>query len=55
MSFNALEKKIKENAQKYYTDGSQSMTDSEFDSAVSELKKLKPNSELFTYSDTLIR
>lgn len=48
MSFNALEKKIKENAQKYYTDGSQSMTDSEFDSAVSELKKSKPNSELFT-------
>lgn len=48
MSFNALEKKIKENAQKYYTDGSQSMTDAEFDSAVSELKKSKPDSELFT-------
>lgn len=47
MSFNALEKKIKENAQKYYTDGSQSMTDAEFDSAVSELKKSKPDSELF--------
>lgn len=48
MSFNALEKKIKENAQKYYTDGSQSMTDAEFDSAVIELKKSKPDSELFT-------
>lgn len=48
MSFNALEKKIKENAQKYYTDGSQDMTDAEFDSAVSELTKSKPESQLFT-------
>lgn len=48
MSFNALEKKIKENAQKYYTDGSQDMTDAEFDSAVSELRKSKPESQLFT-------
>ena len=46
MSFNALEKRIKENAQKYYTDGSQSMTDLEFDEAVDQLRKSKPDSEL---------
>lgn len=48
MSFNALEKKIKENAQKYYTDGSQSMTDEEFDEAVNELRNSKPDSEILT-------
>ena len=46
MGFKALEDKIRENAQKYYTDGSQDMTDAEFDAAVEELRKVNPDSEV---------
>ena len=46
MSFSALEKKIKANAQKYYTDGSQDLSDKEFDALVDKLKQEQPNSEL---------
>ena len=41
-----LEDKIKLEAQKYYTDGSNSVTDEEFDEMVEELKKQNPDSEL---------
>ena len=42
-----LEDKIKLEAQKYYTDGSNSVTDEEFDEMVEELKRQNPDSELF--------
>ena len=42
-----LEDKIKLEAQKYYTDGSNSVTDEEFDEMVEELKRQNPYSELF--------
>ena len=42
-----LEDRIKVEAQKYYTDGSNSVTDEEFDEMVEELKKQNPNSEVF--------
>lgn len=41
-----LEDKIKLEAQKYYTDGSNSVTDEEFDEMVEELKRQNPDSEL---------
>ena len=41
-----LEDKIKMEAQKYYTDGSNSVTDEEFDEMVEELKRQNPDSEL---------
>lgn len=41
-----LELKIKDAAQKYYTDGSSPLTDEEFDLLVDELKRTNPNSEL---------
>lgn len=41
-----LELKIKDAAQKYYTDGSSPLTDAEFDALVDELKKTNPDSEL---------
>lgn len=41
-----LELKIKDAAQKYYTDGSSPLTDAEFDSLVDELKETNPDSEL---------
>lgn len=41
-----LELKIKEAAQKYYTDGSSDLTDAEFDKLVDQLRKENPNSEL---------
>ena len=41
-----LELKIKDAAQKYYTDGSSSLTDEEFDLLVDELKRTNPDSEL---------
>lgn len=40
-----LETKITESAQKYYTDGSQELSDAEFDQLTDELRKLKPDSE----------
>lgn len=47
MGFKALEDRIRENAQKYYTDGSQDMTDAEFDAAVEELREVNPDSTIF--------
>lgn len=44
--FSSLEKKIAENAQAYYTDGSSELTDEEFDSLVDQLRKENPDSEL---------
>lgn len=41
-----LELKIKDAAQKYYTDGSSPLSDEEFDLLVDELKRINPNSEL---------
>ena len=41
-----LEDKIRLEAQKYYTDGSNSVTDEEFDEMVETLKKQNPDSEL---------
>ena len=41
-----LELKIKDAAQKYYTDGSSPLSDEEFDLLVDELKRTNPNSEL---------
>lgn len=41
-----LELKIKEAAQKYYTDGSSDLTDTEFDELVDQLRKENPDSEL---------
>lgn len=41
-----LEKKIKEAAQAYYTDGSSDLTDDEFDALVDQLKQEQPNSDL---------
>ena len=41
-----LELKIKDAAQKYYTDGSSPLTDEEFDLLVDELKRINPDSEL---------
>ena len=41
-----LELKIKEAAQKYYTDGSSDLTDAEFDELVDQLRKENPDSEL---------
>ena len=46
MGFKELERRIKENAQKYYQDGSQELSDEEFDSLVDELKAKDPNSEV---------
>lgn len=39
-----LEQKVKEAAQKYYTDGTSEMSDAEFDAAVEEVRKMNPNS-----------
>lgn len=44
--FSSLEKKIAENAQAYYTDGSSELTDEEFDSLVDQLREENPDSEL---------
>lgn len=41
-----LESKIKECAQKYYSDGSSPISDEEFDNMTDKLKKLDPNSEV---------
>lgn len=41
-----LEDKIKLEAQKYYSDGSNTVTDEEFDEMVEELKRQNPDSEL---------
>lgn len=41
-----LEQKVKEAAQKYYTDGTSEMSDAEFDAAVEEVRKMNPNSEV---------
>lgn len=41
-----LELKIKEAAQKYYTDGSSELADAEFDALVDQLRLENPNSEL---------
>lgn len=41
-----LELRIKDAAQKYYTDGSSPLTDAEFDALVDELKATNPDSEL---------
>lgn len=41
-----IETKIKESAQKYYTDGSSDLTDAEFDELVDQLRKENPDSEL---------
>ncbi|MBQ2856649.1 MAG: hypothetical protein IJE78_05920 [Bacteroidaceae bacterium] len=41
-----LELKIKDAAQKYYTDGTSPLTDAEFDALVDELKRTQPDSTL---------
>lgn len=41
-----LESLVKESAQKYYQDGTSSLTDAEFDAAVGELRELAPDSEI---------
>lgn len=46
--FSELEKKIKENAQKYYTDGSQELSDAEFDSLIDDLRQTNPQSPVLT-------
>ena len=43
-----LESEIKEAAQKYYTDGTSSLTDTEFDQKVDELRDIAPNSDVLT-------
>lgn len=43
-----LESKIKDAAQKYYTDGSSPLTDAEFDALIEQLKAEQPDSELLT-------
>lgn len=43
---NALEVRIKNAAQKYYTDGSSDLTDAEFDKLVDQLREENPNSEV---------
>ena len=48
MAFNALEKRLKDASQAYYTDGTSDMTDSEFDAALNQLKSEKPDSEVVT-------
>lgn len=45
--FSNLEKQIKQQAQKYYNDGSSELSDSEFDALVDELRVENPDSELF--------
>lgn len=42
-----LEQKIKDAAQKYYTDGSSPYTDAEFDAMIDELRSTNPDSALF--------
>lgn len=41
-----LESEIKDAAQKYYTDGSSSLTDAEFDQKVDELREVAPDSDV---------
>lgn len=41
-----FEKIAKENAQKYYTDASQAMSDEVFDAVIDEIKKENPNSDI---------
>ena len=43
-----LESEIKDAAQKYYTDGTSPLTDSEFDEKVDELRELNPDSDILT-------
>lgn len=45
---NLLEEKIKQAAQKYYTDGTSNISDEEFDNLVDELRKEDPSSEILT-------
>lgn len=47
MTLTALELKIRDAAQKYYTDGSSDLTDAEFDALVDQLKQENPQSILF--------
>lgn len=44
--FSKLEKRIQEESQKYYTDGSETVSDEEFDAMVDELKAENPDSPL---------
>ena len=44
--FSNLEKEIQNQAQKYYTDGSNTVSDAEFDSMVEQLKEENPDSEV---------
>ena len=44
-----LESKIKEQAAKYYTDGSQELSDAEFDALVDQLREVDPESELLKH------
>lgn len=53
-----LEKEVTEASQKYYTDGTSSLTDEQFDKKLNQLKHIDPNNELVTrvghgYSITL--
>lgn len=44
--FSKLEQRIQEQAQKYYTSGTQDVTDEEFDDMVEQLRKENPNSNM---------
>lgn len=46
--FSNLEKEIQNQAQKYYTDGSNTVSDAEFDEMVEQLKEENPDSEVLT-------
>lgn len=45
-----LESKIKEESQKYYSEGSNSITDEQFDALVDTVKELDPNSDILSTS-----
>lgn len=46
MAFSMLEKKIQEQSKKYYSEGSQDVSDDEFDEMIDSLKKSNPESEV---------
>lgn len=43
-----LEQQIKDQAQKYYTDGSNTVSDEEFDSMINTVRSIDPNSDILT-------
>ena len=45
-----LEAKIKEESQKYYSEGSNTITDEQFDALVDTVEELDPNSDVLSIS-----